>query len=163
MVLIFPEDQSLDDLDFLFKTQTNNDEGIGQTQKKNKYLSVHGTKFIPKGSGSEQISDAKFLSYGTEVNDITFSSMICPLELPDGATILSATVHGADSGSDTWTLERVNHLSLTSELIASGNVETVDKSIAKGKQIVKNISFAYFFTVGAMQDHIESGIVEYEI
>lgn len=138
----------------LFPTSRANEEGIGSRQKKTFDWSVHGTAFQP----ATETDDIIYGDAGMEAGTGTFVGR-CPIELPQGATILSAVVYGPDT-SDTWSLKRLTNAGVVTTM-ASGTFDTADITITN--PLVDNENYAYVFVTGAVADAIIKARIEYTI
>jgi len=120
-----------------------------------KYWSATGGAFIGVGAATNGVQAEGDIIPGA-------ATTICPVMLPNGATITGVCVYGSDA-TNTWALYRgVKNDSVTLVNMASANHNTEDTTITSG--VIDNSAYRYFIetTTGA-GDHIYSAIIEYTI
>lgn len=79
-------------------------------------------------------------------DNITF---VCPVNLPDGAKILSVIVRGnSAAAAETWELIKMIRSTGTAVTIASGNINTEDTTITA--DIVDNSEASYCFATSSL-------------
>lgn len=116
----------------------------------------------PKGKNVISLPASMCTSQNPDVDDVNINedgsckfvvsagtvNAICPLSLPDAATLTSVIVYG-DDATNTWILYRVPHgLPLSPETIATAAIKSADTTITA--PLVDNSSFTYHIVVGSM-------------
>ncbi len=123
--------------------------------------SASGTDFIPLDQNSE------YSSYSTTTGNVNTETIfgtayVCPVHLPDGATITGAVVYG-NSATETWALTEGTHQSATTTTMAGANIETEDTSIS-GNPVDNTNNFYWLKTVVMDQnDKIKGARITYTL
>lgn len=140
------------------KISKGSDEGIGERQKIELDITIHGTDFVSDDPINKAVVNS--VVGGIESNGPNFVG-IGGINLPHGATITSAVVNGTSLAGMTWSFKRFNLSSQAVETIASGSENVVSSTITSKFRLVDNINFTYVFETSAIADSIFGARVTY--
>lgn len=132
-------------------------EHITTTQGNN--YSVLGAAFRASNPDTDQVYLDEPQGYiQAQADGIT---LICPLNLPDNATITEVLVYGTAAG-ETWTLRNVRILDGVATDMASAAINTADNSITNPK--IDNSTKAYMITTSSIDtnDVIAGVLIKYK-
>ncbi len=126
-----------------------------------KIMSISGMEFHP---GNPDVDDVIYLSLGLKMsaNDI---ACVCPIQLPDGATILRAVVYASIS-DETWNLKRVDMIGAVTRLITPVNTNlNTSAAVDKQYQFVETNKYNYYFDTSSLDDndYIYGAVIIYSI
>ena len=105
--------------------------------------STPGVSFKPAAPQGDVVTNS--ITVGSAASAATDLEFVCPVELPNGATVTGAIVYGnaAAIAGITWTLFRVDH-TVSAAAMASAAVGTEDTTISN--EVINNNDFFYFFS-----------------
>lgn len=124
--------------------------------------SANGFEFLPNiltnSPGSIQPGGFRFDEGGTQTDDY-----FCAVHLPNGATVTSVVVNGAENAASAWALKRVRIDSQTVDTtMASGaNLDTEDTTITA--PTINNSDFRYYLEVTNLDGSIHGAKIVYTI
>lgn len=109
-------------------------------------ISLHPSQFT---SVHPDTDDVYISAAGDYIEDTAGGvQFLCPLNLPDGAKILSCIINGNVAGAETWSLIKQTRTTATTTTIATAAVNTADTTITD--DIVNNAESTYCIVISAL-------------
>ncbi len=110
------------------------------------YWSCSGNAFSPRYPYNNNVSRS---TTGILIMGANNINCICPVNLPDGATVTAVVVYGnAAATAETWYLSRVAFSDKARTAMATGAIETEDTTISN--PVIDNSLYGYFFRTSSL-------------